>query len=73
MTGGLDHQGRQRQSGSEIRPAFGGHVDIGRRYRSRDEAKQLLKTITEGVEGVEKSIDGFRDKADALEAAGLRE
>jgi len=45
---------------SEIRPAFGGHVDIGRRYRGRDEAKQLLKTLTEGVEGVEgveKSID----------------
>ncbi len=117
----------------EIHPALGGVMDIGRRYHGRDGQTRLLRTITEGLEGVETSIgggetflagairvepqemvevggdrilrverwrigaaqgietevelthlyafrdgliarvDGFRDRAEALEAAGLRE
>jgi limonene-1,2-epoxide hydrolase len=34
----------------EIYPAIGGELDVSRRYRGRDEVRQLLETITEGVE-----------------------
>ena len=104
----------------EVQPALGGVMDIGRRYRGRDETRQLLQTLTEGIERIEARvepkevievggdrlvrverwhprgrqgmetefvitqvytfrdglilrIDGFRDKAEALEAAGLSE
>ena len=104
----------------EVQPAFGGVMDIGRRYRGRGEARQLLETLTEGIERIEARVepkevievgadrlvrverwhprgrqgietefvitqvytfrdglilrsDGFRDKAEALEAAGLSE
>jgi ketosteroid isomerase-like protein len=104
----------------EIQPALGGVMDIARRYSGRDEARQLMETITEGIERIETRvepkeaievgddrllrverwhprgrqgmetevvitqvytfrdglilrIDGFRDRAEALEAAGLRE
>ena len=100
----------------EIQPALGGVMDIGRRYRGHDGARQLMETITEGIERIETRveaqevteiggdrlirverwhprgrqgmeteilitqlytfrdglilrIDGFRDKAEALEAA----
>jgi limonene-1,2-epoxide hydrolase len=33
----------------EIYPALGGVMDIGRRYHGRDESRQLLETISEGV------------------------
>jgi hypothetical protein len=104
----------------EIQPALGGVMDIGRRYHGRDEARQLLETLTEGTQRIEMGveaqevieldadrlvrverwhprgrqgietevviaqaytfrdglilrIEGFRDKAEALEAAGLKE
>jgi ketosteroid isomerase-like protein len=101
----------------EIYPALGGLLDIGHRYHGRDDARQLLETISEGVEnnveiedvvepgkdevllaehwhgrgrqGIETPIkistiytfrdglvvrlEGFRDRAKALEAAGLSE
>ena len=104
----------------EIHPALGGVMDIGGSYCGRDEARQLMETITEGVERIEIGIEpqavievagsrlirveswhprgrqgmeteavfthvytfrdglilrieGFRDKAEALEAAGLSE
>ena len=101
----------------EIYPAIGGLMDVSRLYRGRDGARQLLETISEGVEnnvdiedvveagqnkvlqverwhgrgrqgietpteiatvytfrdGLVVHIEGFRDRAKALEAAGLRE
>ena len=101
----------------EIHPVIGGVLDVSRRYQGRDEGRQLLETISEGVEnnveiedvieagegqvllverwhargrqGIETPVeigtiytfrdglvvrlDGFRDRAKALEAAGLGE
>jgi limonene-1,2-epoxide hydrolase len=34
----------------EIYPAIGGEMDVSRRYRGRDEGRQLLEMITDGVE-----------------------
>ena len=102
----------------EIRPALGGELDFGRYYRGHEEARQLIATLSDGVEGIDVQvepkevvdvdgdriirverwhprgrqgietevelthvysfrdglivgIEGFRDKAEALEAAGL--
>ena len=101
----------------EIYPAIGGQLDVSRRYRGRDETRQLLETISEGFEnnieiedvieagegqvllverwsgpgrqgidtpveigtiytfrdGLVVRLEGFRDRDEALEAAGLRE
>ena len=102
----------------EILPALGGELDFGRHYRGRDGVRELLERISEGVEGMEITvepkevieigddrllrverwhlrgwqglqseielfhiytfrdglivgIDGFRDKGEALQAAGI--
>lgn len=101
----------------EIYPAIGGQVDVRRLYRGRDEARELLETISEGVandvavvevmeagegvvllverwagrgrqgmvtpteidtvytfqDGLVVEIKGFRNRDEALEAAGLSE
>ena len=66
-------------------------MDIGRDYNGHDGARQLMETLTEGMEteivitqlytfsgrrfrdGLILRIDGFRSRAEALEAAGLAE
>ena len=61
-------------------------MDIGRDYNGHDGARQLMETLTEGMEteivitqlytfrdGLILRIDGFRSRAEALEAAGLSE
>jgi ketosteroid isomerase-like protein len=45
----------------EIYPAIGGQLDVGRRYRGRDQSRQLLATISEGVKNnveIEDVIEG---------------
>ena len=41
----------------EVQPALGGVMDIGRRYRGRDEARQLMETLTEGIERIETRVE----------------
>jgi hypothetical protein len=61
-------------------------MDIGRDYHGHDGARQLMETLTEGMEteivitqlytfrdGLVLRIDGFRSRAEALEAVGLSE
>jgi limonene-1,2-epoxide hydrolase len=101
----------------EIYPAIGGQLDVSRCYRGRDESRQLLETISEGVknnveiedvveagegqvllverwlgsgrqgmstraeivtiytfrDGLVVRLEGFRDRAEALAAAGLQD
>ena len=61
-------------------------MDIGRDYNGHDGARQLMETLTEGMEteivitqlytfrdGLILRIDGFPSRDEALEAAGLAE
>ena len=62
----------------EIYPAVGGELDFARVFRGRDGFRKWWERIGEGVSDLYTfrddlivRVDGFRTKAEALEAAGL--